>query len=185
VLYVSSLANSIHIAGITQDGADLSNGPGGAAATTNPQLIAHPAAGGTTQYAAFGFTGVSGGGIKALPDTTATDVFRVTVASDTGTGGVVIFTVFASDGTIQQVLTGAMQFAAVAEGTTETCPVPTAVGTNLNAVTAGTLTCAFTCDVTPANAVDIQFGCNPSLTLGTQNVTYQVYLTGPGEVIPQ
>lgn len=183
-LQTSTTANSFHVTEAADYTYDFNNGPCGTAACTNPTLIIHSAAQDITQYNALASWGSSGRMIKTLTESTATSAFQVAVPSDSGVGGNVAFTVFASDGTIQQTLTGVLQFSAVAEGTTTTCPTPTPAGTPLNAVTAGTLTCTYAC-LAGTNLATVQFNCVSSATQTTLNLYWLANLIGAGQVIPQ
>lgn len=163
---------------------DFNNGPCGTAACVDPTLTVHSHTQDITQYNANAAWGRAGKMVKTLTETTNTSAFQFSVASDAGAGGVVDFTVFASDGTIQQTLTGMLQYSAVAEGTTVTCPTPTVAGTALNAVTAGTLTCTYNC-LTGTNTAAVQFNCTSSATQTTLDLYYQVNHVGPGSITPQ
>lgn len=171
----------------TQDaGTDAANGSCGTSACTHPQLhIVSATAGTQTLYNDIAYWGNAGRAIKALTEASNTSAFQVSIASGAGTGGTVDFTVFASDATDHQTLTGVLQFSGVNKGGTETCPTPTLTGTALNAVSAGTLTCTYAADTTPSNACNIQFNCTSSLTQTTLDLYYRVNLVGPGQVTPQ
>jgi hypothetical protein len=148
--------------------------------TVGDQLFQFPnlAAAGTYKIVLSGFS-------KTLTESTNTSAFQVSVPDNAGTGGTVIYSVFASDATAHQVRSGAIYFSAVAEGTTETCATPTDVGTSQITATTGTLTCSFDCDETPANAVNIQFNCTSSLAQTTLTLYYRPDVVGPGQVTPQ
>jgi hypothetical protein len=148
-------------------------------------VILTPTTASTTQYNGAAYWGNAGRATKTLTESAATNVFQFSIASGAGTGGTADFTAFASDATDHQTLSGTIQFSGVNKAGTETCATPTAEGTPLNSVSAGTLTCAFTADTSPTNACNVQFNCVSSLTQTTLEVYYRVNLVGPGQVTPQ
>lgn len=152
---------------------------------TNPTMFLENAAQDTTQHNGIAFYGNQGRAIKALTEGAATSVVRIPVAASAGVGGIITFTAFAADASDQQTLTGVLQYAAVNKAATETCAVPTLTGTALNSVSAGTLTCTYACDTTPANAVDIQFNCTSSLTQTTLDLYWRLDALGASEPLPQ
>lgn len=152
---------------------------------TNPTMFFENAAQDQTQHQGLAYYGSQGRAIKTLTETSATSVVRIPVAAAAGVGGTVTFTVFASDATDHQTLTGVLQYAAVNKAGTETCATPTLTGTALNSVSTGTLTCTYACDTTPANAVDVQFNCTSSLTQTTLDIYYRVDALGASEPLPQ
>lgn len=181
---LGATANSFGVIEDADSAFDFNNGPCAGASCVDPTLILHSHNQDSTQYNAIASWGNAGRMIKTLTETTNTSAFQFPVASDAGAGGVVDFTVFASDGTIQQTLTGMLQYSAVAEGTTVTCATPTTAGTALNAVTAGTLTCTYAC-AAGTNTATIQFNCTSSATQTTLALYYQVNHVGPGSITPQ
>jgi hypothetical protein len=181
----SSLSNSIHVQEVADISFDFNNGPCGTAACVNPQHIVHDKDQNITNYQSVGVSGLSGRFIVTLTETTETSVVQIPVASGAGVGGQLQFTVFASDGTDHQTLAGSVYFSAVNKAGTETCSDPTIVGVALNSNSSGTLTCLYTCDETPANAVNLQLDCTSSLTQTTLEAYATVILVGPGEPLPQ
>lgn len=140
-----------------------------------------------TQYTGASASGLQGELFKTLTEAAATSVVQIPVASDTGVGGMLAFTVFASDGTAQQLRTGRAQFAAVAEGVTETCTITDETDGSIIAATTGTLTYTVACDTTPANAVNLQINATSSLVQTTLRAYYRLYMHGPvgAGVLPQ
>lgn len=112
---------------------------------------------------------------KDLTEGAATGFIRVAVASAGIVGGVIEYSVQATDGTDHQSRSGSIPFSVVNKAGTETCTVGTAGGSSeIVAVSSGTLTAAFTCDTTPANAVDLQINATSSLTQTTLRVYYSI-----------
>jgi hypothetical protein len=138
-----------------------------------------------TQYNSQAYWGNAGKATKTLTESAATSAFSYTVASGAGTGGTVNFTVFATDGTDPQTLTGTLQFTAGNKAGTESCVTPTLVGTALNSSPVGTLTCTYAGADGGTNACFVQFNCVSSLVQTTLEVYYRVNLIGPGQVTPQ
>lgn len=183
---VPPASNSWNVGEEADAGTDANNGSCGTAACTHPQVNIHDADATTvTQYNSQAYWGNAGRATKTLTEASATSAFQYSIASGVGAGGIVDFTVFATDSTDQQTLTGVLQFSGVNKAGTETCPTPTLTGTALNAVSTGTLTCSYAQDTTPTNACNVQFNCTSSLTQTTLEVYYRVNLVGPGQVTPQ
>lgn len=123
---------------------------------------------------------------KTITETVATSFARVALASGEMTGGNINYTVEASDATDHQALSGTLRFAIVNKAATETCPDPTDTGTVLLAASASTLTCSWTCDETPANAVDFQANCTSGLTQTVLRINWSIEMQGAaGIVTPQ
>jgi hypothetical protein len=152
---------------------------------TNPGIAIAPATVSTTQRTINAYHGQHGRAIKALTESAATSAVQIPVAAGAGVGGTITFTVFASDATDHQTLTGVLQYAAVNKAATETCATPTLTGTALNSVSTGTLTCTYACDTTPANAVNVQFNCVSSLTQTTLDLYWRLNALGASEPLPQ
>jgi hypothetical protein len=182
---LENTALSLHLIETQDNGYDFQNGPCGTSACAHPTLVLHPDAQNTTNYRGHAYYGSAGKAVKTLTDAVATAVVRIPVASGAGTGGTLTFTVFATNATDHQTLTGMLYFNAVNKAGTETCTDPTIVGTALNSNSTGTLTCTYACDETPANAVDITFNCDTSLTSTTFEAYTNVELVGPGVPAPQ
>lgn len=184
-LVTPGTSNSWHLTEFADFNAfDFNNGACGTSACTDPGLIIHSAVQDTTQYNHNAVWGTAGGAIKALTAGAATSVVRIPVASGAGTGGVLNYTIFASDATDHQTREGEIKFAVVNKAGTETCTISAAseaADGSVVAVSAGTLTYAITCDTTPANAVDLQFNAVSSLAETTLNAYYRVTLVGAGQ----
>jgi len=138
-----------------------------------------------TQYSGVSATGIRGELFKALTESAATSFVQIPVAAASFAAGQVVYTIFASDGTDHQTRTGSIYWGAVNKAAVETCGAPTEVGTSLANVSLGTLTVTWTCDTTPANAVNLQANAVSSLTQTTLRIYYKVILNGPGEPLPQ
>lgn len=185
-MQTGSTSNSFALFESSDAGFDFANGVCGTTACVDPTLVIHSHNQDATQYNSAAAWGSAGRMIKTLVETTNTSVVQYSIASGAGTGGNVDFTVFCSDGTDQNVLTGVLEFAGVNKAGTETCATPTTAGTALNsASSASTLTCTYAQDTTPTNGCNVQWNCTCSLTQTTLEVYYQVRLAGAGTVTPQ
>jgi hypothetical protein len=134
---------------------------------------------------------------KALTAGVATSIVRIPVAASSGTGGRLIYTVFAADAVDQQSRSGWLQFSISNKAGTEICKMTSVAGADdtsitqtedgsgIGAISTGTLTYAVTCAVTPTNAVDFQINAVSSLTETTLNAYYKVDMAGPGQPGPQ
>lgn len=110
---------------------------------------------------------------KTLTESSATSFVQLAVVSGGDMSGNLAYSVLASDATPnRQALSGILNFSAVNPAGTETCPAPTDVGTPLLAANTGTLTCTWTCDTTPTNAVNLQANCVSSLTQTSLSIRY-------------
>ncbi len=180
-----------------QDAAtDVNNGACGTAACTDPSIHIFGNVANTTDYLTFAYYGTAGKAVKTLTESAATSTVRIPVAAGAGAGGVYTYTVFATDGTDHQSRSSFIRFSVVNKAGTETCGLTNNAGTadasitetedgNAVAISSGTLTYAITCDVTPANAVDIQINAVSSLTQTTLAAYSHVTLVGPGMPDPQ
>ncbi len=125
-------------------------------------------------------------GPKTLTESSATSFVQIALTAAQMSGGTISYTVEASDGTDHQALSGNLRWAAVNKAATETCPTPIDIGTALLAASASTLTCSWTCDTSPTNAVNIQANCVSGLTQTTLRINYAVYMDGVvGIMTPQ
>jgi hypothetical protein len=177
-------SNSITITESADISNDSNNGPCGTAACAHPNVIVRSATGATVaDYSAQSYAGISGKSVKTLTEGAATNTVQITVAAEAGTSGMYIYTVYATDGATPQVRSGRIIFAVTNDGGTETCVLGTAE--ELDNTPTGTLTAAITCDTTPANAVNLQINATSSLTETTLEAYSQVYLSGPGQLLPQ
>jgi len=185
--YTGTTSNSFHMIERADTGSDFNNGPCGTAACAQPLFILHSATANTTNYQGLAYYGSAGKAVKALTEAAATSLVRIPVTTLTGTGGTVTFTVLAANATDAATLSGVFAFTAINVAATETCPTPTLVGTALGAEsTVGqTPICTFVCDVTPANAVDLQMNCTTTMVQTTLDAYWRINMTGPGEPLPQ
>lgn len=141
--------------------------------------------------------GTGGTSTKALTAGAATSIVRIPVAASAGTGGRLIYTVFAADAVDQQSRSGWLQFSISNKAGTEICKMTSVAGANdtsidqtedgsgIGAISSGTLTYTVTCDLSPTNAVDFQINAVSSLTETTLNAYYRVEMAGPGAPSPQ
>lgn len=113
---------------------------------------------------------------KTLTESAATTFVRLSVASGARTGGTLFYCINAADASDHQERCGQAPFAVVNKAGTETCAVGTAA--DVVAVSAGTLTVAFTADTAVANGCDLQANAVSSLTQTTLDMSYFVQLTG-------
>jgi hypothetical protein len=132
------------------------------------------------------------GGTKALTESNATSVARISVAQGAGTGGRVHYTVLASDAApeIQTRGGGSFTFSVNNIGGTETCTMNNAAPDETNdanaaTVSSGTLTYDWTCATAAADTVDLALNAVSSLTQTTLRVDWWVELYGPGSITPQ
>lgn len=119
-----------------------------------------------------------------LTESAATTVATIPVADNSGVGGVVALRVYASDGTEHQNRFVELKYAVVNESDTETCGLSGTDQTddgNVSAITAGTLTYAWTC-VAGTNSVTIKLNAVSSLTQTTLNV--RGHIRHAGVVLP-
>lgn len=134
-----------------------------------------PAGTGTSEVVlADGSTGLTdnGGTVKLLPnsaaktivDGSATAMFSVAVANLTGIGGMGVFLVRASDGTDFQADAGIFTYSAEAKAGTVVGAITYVAANEAKSVSAGTLTLAFTADVSVANVVTYKVQPTGSLT---------------------
>lgn len=112
---------------------------------------------------------------KTIADGAATVLFTVPVAVSGVVGGVIHFQVYATDGTDFQLITGMATYSSVNKAGTLTNTVTYATANEAKAVSAGTLTLAFTMAEDTANIVSIKLQPTGSLTETTHNVTYTVF----------
>lgn len=175
---------------------DGQNGPCAGAACTHPTLLVYGATPTATSYTAVSYGGLMRRALKSLTESAATSVTQVPIAAGSGAGGTFHYTVFAADGTDQQVRSGFIRFAVSNKAGTETCGMTNNSGAadasitetedgNAVSISAGTLTYAITCVTTPTNAVDFQINAVSSLTQTALDAYGSVDLVGPGQILPQ
>jgi hypothetical protein len=128
------------------------------------------------------------GSPKALTESTATAIVRVSVGQDVdGTGAHIKWRVVADDGTDFQVLSGESVIDVVNKAGTETCVIRTlpAFGAAVEAASAGTLALDAdpTCATAAADTVDVSLDATSSLTQTTLNAYYTICVDGPATTI--
>lgn len=126
---------------------------------------------------------VDGSNKKALTNA-ATNLFQLAIPDLTNAGGFVEYTIFATDGTDVQSLSGTVTFAAVAAaGAITSSAVDTGTITDSNtdtstlsatAVTTGTLTATWTGVDLGGNLLAIQVTPATSLAFTIYNITYSI-----------
>lgn len=79
-----------------------------------------------------------------IVDGSATSLFTVNLPSNARVGGAFFYTIRADDGTDFQAMTGMVTYAAVSKAAVQTLTITSASGNDAKAVSAGTLTVAFT-----------------------------------------
>lgn len=116
-----------------------------------------------------GFSGTADGsweaGEAALADSVATAVVSVSCPTETGVGGTIRVTVYATDGTDMQTITKVATFCCVNKAGTETVDLDE-MATTSNAVSAGSITLTLTA-AAGTNAITISADANPSLASTT------------------
>lgn len=118
---------------------------------------------------------------KALTNTTATDLFTATVASNTMIGGAVNLTVRATDATDYQATTVTFTYAAINVGGTVTNQVTLNASSTSSITSTGTLTVTATA-TNGAGSITVQVTATSSLTPTTLDATYQV-INNSGQAI--
>lgn len=112
---------------------------------------------------------------KTIVDGAATGLFSVPIASGASVGGLVQFHVFATDGTDHQALSGVATYASVNKAGTVTSTITYTTAPEAKAVSAGTLTLAFTAAEDSADVVTYKLQPTGSLTETSYNVTFTVF----------
>jgi len=116
---------------------------------------------------------LANGAVKTIVDGAATSLADVACASGAMSGGFIDFLVRASDGTDHQALAGRAAYACVNKAGTHTGTITYTTAPEAKAVSAGTLTLAFTI-VTGANKMTIKVQPTGSLTETTYTIEYNV-----------
>jgi hypothetical protein len=101
---------------------------------------------------------------KTISDGAATALFSVAVPASTMIGGSATFLVRASDGTDFQTIAGIFTYSAEAKATVVVGAITYVAANEAKSVSAGTLTLAFTADVSVANVVTYKLQPTGSLT---------------------
>jgi hypothetical protein len=110
---------------------------------------------------------------KTITDASATSLFEVPVTAGNYVGGLVLFAVFASDGTDHQCDIGTATYSAVNKAGTCTRTITYATANEAKAVSSGTLTLAFTL-TDDTNKVTVKVQPTGSLTETTYTIFYTV-----------
>lgn len=111
---------------------------------------------------------------KTIVDGAATGLFSVAIPQSSAVGGIIFFSVYASDGTDFQMINGMASYASVNKAGTLTNTITYATANEAKAVSAGTLTLAFTMAEDTADVVTVKLQPTGSLTETTYNVVYTV-----------
>jgi hypothetical protein len=111
---------------------------------------------------------------KTIVDGSATSLFEVAIAQGAMAGGLMGFTVEASDGTDHQALSGLVSYSAVNKAGTLTLTITQLSTVEAKAVSSGTLTLAWTF-VTGTGKGTVKLQPTGSLTETTYRITYTVF----------
>jgi hypothetical protein len=114
------------------------------------------------------------GTAKTIVDGSATSLFEVPVAAGAYVSGAILYTVFASDGTDHQAMSGLVTYSAVNKAATTTAAIGYATANDAKAVSSGTLTLSFT-GVDSTNKLTVKLTPTGSLTETTYTVVYTVF----------
>ena len=170
---------AVRVAGDTQDsGNGLELRPAAASArptlagvgddtNVSPSITAKTSA--TAEQERF----IANAAAKTIVDGSATSLFDVACAASEMVGGFIDFLVRASDGTDFQALAGRAAYSAVNKAGTHTTTITYTTAPEATAVSAGTLTLAFTL-VTGTNKVTAKVQPTGSLTETTYTIEYNV-----------
>jgi len=112
---------------------------------------------------------------KTIVDGSATALFSVAVPASTMIGGAGFFLVRSSDGTDFQADAGLFTFSAEAKATVVVGAITYVAANEAKSVSAGTLTLAFTADVSVANVVTYKVQPTGSLTETLYTIEYTVF----------
>jgi len=109
---------------------------------------------------------------KDLTDGSATNLFEVALAAGQMCGGIIRYSIEASDGTEYQVDSGTVAFSAVNKAASYTTPTPVSAG-SVQALSAGTLALTWA-TTSGADKVTISVNANSSLTTSICRIVYTV-----------
>jgi hypothetical protein len=112
---------------------------------------------------------------KTIVDGSATALFSVAVPALSGVGGAGFFLVRASDGTEFQADAGMFTYSAEAKTTTVVGAITYVAANEAKSVSSGTLTLAFTADVSVANVVTYKLQPTGSLTETLYTIEYTLF----------
>jgi len=138
--------------------------PGGQGSTTEVVLLAAAAPSGIINDTAGVNRLVLNTAAKTIVDGSATALFSVAVPALSGVGGAGFFLVRASDGTEFQADAGMFTYSGEAKTTTVVGAITYVAANEAKSVSSGTLTLAFTADVSVANVVTYKVQPTGSLT---------------------
>lgn len=147
------------------------------APTITTPTIAAPTGVQTVADSAGTIRGVFNSAAKTIVDGSATALFSVAVAAATMVGGMGSFLVRASDGTDHQAISGIFTYSAEAKLTVVVGAITYVAANEAKSVSAGTLTLAFTADVSVANVVTFKLQPTGSLTETTYTIEYTLFPT--------
>lgn len=114
------------------------------------------------------------GTAKTITDGSATSLFEIPITAGQSVGGFIVAHIFASDGTDHQGDTVLATYSAVNKAGTTTRTITYATANEAKAVSAGTLTLAFTM-TDDTNKATVKLQPTGSLTETTYNVVYTVF----------
>lgn len=117
--------------------------------------------------------GAAAGSTKTIVDGSATSLFDVACLAGAGAGGLIRYNVFASDGTDHQSLSGLVTYAMVNKAGTNTLTITEVAANQAKAVSAGTLTLAWTF-VTGTNKGTVKLQPTGSLTETIYRVIFNI-----------
>jgi hypothetical protein len=118
---------------------------------------------------------IPNGTAKTIVDSSATTLFTVAAPKGGAIGGTIHFSVFASDGTDHQTISGIATYGAVNKAGTVTSAITYDTDNEAKAVSSGTLTLAFTMAEDSADVVSIKLQPTGSLTETAYTVVYSVF----------
>jgi hypothetical protein len=130
---------------------------------------------------------LQGSKTKTLTESAATSLVKIAVPQTAGSNFAdarIEWVVYAADATDTQTLKGADYVSAVNKAGVETC-TRGAVGTAINAVSAGTLTCTPTCVVGLTDEVEFALNCTSSLTQTTLKAQFRADMMQINTYTPQ
>lgn len=123
------------------------------------------------------------GAPKLLTNTSATQVFKISLPADTATGGFFTANVTANDGTDYQAHSDHVTYAAVNKGGVYTTDITSSNAGDSIATSTGTLAVTWSI-TTGTNEIIIECTANSSLTAPTVELFYNVISNGVGTITP-
>jgi hypothetical protein len=174
---VDTVSRALHVVEAGDESFDFNNGPCGTAACADPGVTVHSAVQDTTSYnhhAAWGSARKFHVTLTEVP----TNIITIPIAAEVGTGGILWYSIYATDGATPQLLFGYVTVNVTADAAVETCVLGTPVETD-NSPT-GTLTVAIACSTAGSNSVTVTFDPETSLVFTTLEAYVSFDLFGPG-----